>query len=284
MKAFLECVPCVLNQIIKILRKKVKNQKKREKILLDVLRCFSTIQLSSVTPPELTHEGHSILRKHLGNKDFYKEEKEESNKEALALVPKLEKTIRQSKNKLHDALLLAIAGNIIDYGPEHKFDINKTLRLVLKKKLSGKQFNLFRKKIKGSKRLLYICDNAGEIVFDRLLIEYLIENYDLEVTVAVKSKPVLNDALIEDARFIKLDKFVGVIESGSVTAGTSLDKVNKEFKDAYDKADIVIAKGQGNFETLPHDKKIFFLLMVKCAHLALATNLKYGEIVLWSKS
>ena len=252
------------------------NQKIRERILQDILVNLSKIPASSVTPPDMTHVAHSIVRKHLGKEDFFEEEKDESNREALKLVPKTVKT-------LHTALLYAIAGNIIDYGPDHKFDISKTIKKVLKKKLATKHFKALKKKLEDSRKLLYICDNAGEIVFDRLLIEYLSEEYELKVTVAVKSKPVLNDTLLEDAKLIKLDKIVDVIPSGSVTAGTSLDKTNAKFNKIYKEADIVFAKGQGNFETLPHNNKTFFLLMVKCTHLALATGLDYGEVVLWSK-
>lgn len=277
MKAFLECVPCVLNQIIKILQKRPMSQKKRETILQDILARLSKIPASSVTPPDMTHEAYEVLRKHLGRQDYFKQEKEESNIEALRLVPKTVKT-------LHQALLYAIAGNIIDYGPDHKFDINKTIKKVLKKKLAPKHLNALKKRLKGPKKLLYICDNAGEIVFDKLLIEFLIKDYKLQITVAVKSKPVLNDAQIDDAKFIKLDKIVDVIESGSITAGTNLKKTNSKFNEIYEEADIIFSKGQGNFETLPHNEKTFFLLMVKCFHLAQATHLEYGEVVLWSKS
>lgn len=279
MKAFLECVPCIINQIVKILQKKVKSQRRRDQVMQAVLARLSKVSPSSMAPPDLTHIAHQALKEVLGETDCYKEEKEESNKEALKLVPKI-------PTSLEKALLLAIAGNIIDYGPEHKFDINKTLKDVLNKRLSKKYLNKLREKLEGddsNHRLLYICDNAGEIVFDRLLVEYLAANYDFKITVAVKSKPVLNDALLEDARISGIDKFADVIESGSVTAGTNLDSVNKKFKKIYDEAGLVIAKGQGNFETLPHNNKTFFLLMIKCRHLALATGFDYGEVVLWSR-
>lgn len=273
MKAFLECVPCVINQITKILNKRIKSVKKREEILKDILFQLSMIPITSITPPEINHEAYNILRKHLGNIDFFLEEKQESNKEAKKLVPKKTKD-------LGHALLYSIAGNIIDYGPTHCFDIKKTIKSVLKKKLSPKHLKNLKAKLKKAKTLLYICDNAGEIVFDKLLIDYVVSTFDLNVTVAVKSKPVLNDALLADAEFSEIEN---VIESGSVLAGTNLNAVSREFKRKYQESDIIIAKGQGNFETLPHDKKIFFLLMVKCFHLAKATGLKYGEVVLWSK-
>ncbi|OGC03319.1 hypothetical protein A2276_00150 [candidate division WOR-1 bacterium RIFOXYA12_FULL_43_27] len=277
MKAFLECVPCILNQVIKILQKKVKNQKKRDKIMQAVLARLSKVSPSSMTPPDLTYVAHQALKEVLGDIDYYKEEKKESNREALKLLPKL-------PDSLHDALLLAIAGNIIDYGPEHEFDIKQTLKDILHKKLSKKHITALQEKLKQAKNLLYICDNAGEIVFDRLLIEYLKKNYNLNITVAVKSRPVLNDALLSDAKIAGMDKVAAVIESGSVTAGTNLESTDKNFRKIYDRADIIIAKGQGNFETLPHNQKTFFLLMIKCRHLALATGLKYGEVVLWKKS
>lgn len=283
MQALLECVPCVLNQIIKVLRKKVKNRAKRERILLKVLAQLSKIPPNSTTPPGLTHYGYEILRKYLGSQDFYKEEKELSNTQALKLLPELKAIIKKSKDPLHDATLLAIAGNIIDYGPDHKFDVNKTIKKVLKTKISSKHFDSFRSKLKKAKNLLYICDNAGEILFDKLFMEYLLSKHKIKITAAVKSKPVLNDAMLPDANAIGLDQIAKVIESGSITAGTEVEKTSKKFQQVYKYADLVIAKGQGNFETLPHNEKTFFLLMVKCTHLALATGLKYGEIVIWGK-
>ncbi|NQT30334.1 MAG: DUF89 family protein [Candidatus Saganbacteria bacterium] len=149
----------------------------------------------------------------------------------------------------------------------------------MKKKFAVLDYKKFKQDLKKAKFLLYIGDNAGEIVFDKVLIEELIKY--VNVTFAVKSKPVLNDVLMADAKMVGIDKIVPTIESGSDFAGTIPAKGTNQFKKLYRSADMVIAKGQGNFETMDSEKKnIYFLLKMKCPCLAMASGLRKGDIVL----
>ncbi|MFH1683662.1 MAG: ARMT1-like domain-containing protein, partial [Candidatus Margulisiibacteriota bacterium] len=201
------------------------------------------------------------------------------NREALELYPYLKKVVKKAKDPLLMAIRLAIAGNIIDYGALAEFDIRKTVKEVLKKKFAVSDYKRFKKDLKKAKLLLYVGDNAGEIVFDKVLIEELIKH--VEIVFAVKSKPVLNDVLMADAKMVGMDKVVRVIPSGSDHAGTTVSKGTKEFKKLYRKADIVIAKGQGNFETMDQERQnIYFLLKTKCPCLARAFGLRAGDIIL----
>jgi uncharacterized protein with ATP-grasp and redox domains len=279
MKAFYECIPCIIRQTIEILNRTVKSEKQRQKILAAVLEKLSKTDIRSVTPPEATKYAHDEIQRLTGIKDLYKEPKRQNNLEAKMLYPYLKKLVKKARDPLLMAVRLSIAGNIIDYGALAEFDIKHTVKDVLNKKFAVLDYRRFRKDLKKAKLLLYIGDNAGEIVFDRVLIEELVKR--VEVVFVVKSKPVLNDVLRADAKTVGIDKVVKIVESGSDFAGTIPAKGTKEFKKLYRKADMVIAKGQGNFETMDQEKKnIYFMLKMKCVYLAMASGLRKGDIVL----
>jgi len=279
MKGFLECYSCIIRQTIEILNRTVKNRQKRHKILTAVIKRLIKVNIYQVTPPEATRIAHKIIHKMTGIKDLYQEPKRKNNLEALELYPYAKGLVKQAKDPLLMAIRLAIAGNIIDYGALGSFNIRSTIKEVLKKKFAVLDCNKFKQELARSKFLFYIGDNAGEIVFDKVLIEELVKY--VRVVFAVKSKPVLNDVLKDDAKMVGLDRVVKVIASGSDHAGTTVKDGTKEFKMLFKKADMVIAKGQGNFETLDQEKKnIYFLLKMKCPCLAHASGLTEGDIIL----
>jgi uncharacterized protein with ATP-grasp and redox domains len=283
MKAFLECISCIIRQTIEIVRRVEKSEKKRQKILAAVVKKIAKIDIQKMTPPEATKYAHDEIQRITGIKDLYKEPKRQNNREALKLYPYLKKSVRKASDPLLMAIRLAIAGNIIDYGAlgEGEFDIKHTVKDVLGKKFAVSDYKRFRRDLGKAKLLLYIGDNAGEIVFDKVLVEELVKQ--VEVVFAVKSKPVLNDVMMEDARMVGMDKATKVVKSGSDFAGTIPSKGTKEFKRLYKRADMVISKGQGNFETLDREKKrIYFLLKMKCPSLGRASGFKAGDIILKS--
>ncbi|MBN2058004.1 MAG: DUF89 family protein [Candidatus Saganbacteria bacterium] len=279
MKAFLECISCIIRQTIDILYRTVKKPAARHKILSAVIRELAGTDIHRLTPPEATKRAHKIIHQMTGIKDLYQKLKKQNNKEAMALYPYLKRLVRQAKDPLLMAVRLAIAGNIIDYGALAEFNIKNTVRDVLNKKFAVLDYGRFKRELEKARLLLYIGDNAGEIVFDRVLIEELAGQ--LEVVFAVKSRPVLNDVLMADAKMVGLDRIARVIESGSDNAGTVVKQTRPEFKKLFEQADIVIAKGQGNFETLDTEKRpIYFLLKMKCPCLGRAVGLKAGDIIL----
>jgi len=282
MKAFLECVSCIIRQTIEILYRVEKSPKRRKEILSAVIKKLAQIDIHQLTPPEATKFAHDVIQKMTGIEDLYKKPKIINNKEALELYPYLKRLVKQANDPLLMAIRLAIAGNIIDYGALAEFDIKKTVKEAIKQKFAILDYKKFKKDIKKAKLLLYIGDNAGEIVFDRVLIEELIKQ--VPVVFAVKSCPVLNDVLMADAKMVGLDKVVPVIESGSNNAGTPLKRGTKRFKELFQQADVIIAKGQGNFETLDCEKgNIYFLLKMKCPCLAKAYKLTKGDLILKAK-
>lgn len=253
---------------------------KRRRVLSALMDELEGIDVSKFTPPEITSIAHNKLKGLLGVEDYYKSVKKKYNKFALKLYPRLKRLIKRSADPLKTAVRLSIAGNVIDYGASSSFDVEGAIEDVFTKDFAIDHFKRFKKILGKSKAILYVGDNAGEIVFDKLLVEEL--SKVAPVTFAVKSAPILNDALIEDAKAVSMFKVAGVIESGSTSAGTDYKKTTAEFKKIFKRAGLVLAKGQGNLETLENRREIFYLLMVKCPHLAIPLKLKKDDIILAS--
>ena len=250
---------------------------KTQKSILDEAMHVLPVCDLGTTPPEIAHKVYGIVRRLTKNKDAYLTIKEDSNRKAMELYPQLKKTVKNSADPLMSAVRLAVAGNVIDYGLPHAFDINTEIEECLKKDFAIFDFDRFRDALDSADRVLYILDNAGEIVFDRILIEEMKK----EVICAVREKPVINDVTRQDAVQTGLDSVATIITSGSEFPGTVLNKCRKGFLEEFSRADMVISKGQGNFETLSEANRIvFFILKVKCAVVARHLECDTGDIVL----
>ncbi|MBN1522787.1 MAG: DUF89 family protein [Candidatus Aureabacteria bacterium] len=287
MKTHLACIPCFFRQILEGARYAGISPQLQKKVMDEFARAIPQVSLRS-SPPEIALIGYGILKKVNADRDPYKAIKQKSNRLALKLYRKLKRKAEHSKDRLLKAVELAIAGNIIDFGAKNNLDINDELKKILSKEetfVSRRKlfhYRSFKKVLKKSKTILYLADNAGEIVFDRILIEEIKRIYPEKVIyVSVKDKPVINDALMEDALFCGVDKTALLISNGADAPGTILPLCSKEFKRIYMKADMIISKGQGNFESLSRARKhIFFLFMVKCPVVAEETGRRLGDIVL----
>ena len=233
--------------------------------------------------PEFSRELHSILRNYTNNPDPYKQEKKENNDQALGMFLDLEKKVQRSTDPFNTALRLAIAGNIIDFAANDNFNLQATIDKALTAEFAIDHSKQLEQKLKNAKLVLYLGDNAGEIVFDKLFIE-TIKHPDL--TFAVRGGPVINDATMEDAEYIGLNKIVNVISSEYDAPSTIVHKSGKVFQQYFEKADLIISKGQGNMEgLLPlNDKRIFFLLMVKCDVMAELLNVEKDTLVVYNTS
>jgi damage-control phosphatase, subfamily I len=261
-----------------------KNQKW---ILEEFAKMIPGISLKS-SPPEIARLGYILLKNVAVNNDPYKDIKQKSNKIALGVLGKLKAKVASSGDRFLTALELAIAGNIIDFGVKNNLDVKAELKKILKKadkgvhKKSIFHYTEFIAVLKKSKSILYLGDNAGEVVFDRILIEEIKRIYpEMNIYYVVKESPIINDALIEDAMACGIDKHAKIISNGADAPGTVLALCSREFKKAYRNADMIISKGQGNFESLSEKSRpVFFLFMVKCHVVAKETRCAMGEIVL----
>jgi uncharacterized protein with ATP-grasp and redox domains len=279
MQTYLDCIPCFARQTLDASRHATQDNRKHELVMREVLRLASNLDMSQ-NPPKIGQRIHRLVRELTGIEDPYCEVKKEFNNAALKLYSKMRHLIIESKDPLETAVRLAIAGNIIDLGVKSQLretDLTETVNRCLSDEIADMQLEAFRNAVNDAREILYITDNAGEIVFDRLLIEQLpIE----KVTVAVKGSPVINDATMEDAIIAGLPRIVEVIANGSDAPGTILESCSQNFRNRFEKADLIIAKGQGNYETLSNvDKNIFFILKVKCQVIARDIGCEVGDMV-----
>jgi uncharacterized protein with ATP-grasp and redox domains len=280
MKIGLACIPCFVRQAFEAVSLVTDDQKIRERILRQVLARLSNESFDH-TPPFIGRDIHRIVRLLSGNSDPYLEIKKEANTSALKLMPSLKELIKGSANPFETAVRLAIAGNIIDCAQgDHVSEkkIQETLSQCLGQPVSKDAINELKKEIEKASNILYLGDNAGEVFFDKLLIEEL-NGYP--VTFVVRGGPTINDALKDDAKMAGIDKLVAVMDNGSDVPGTILEECSEEFKRLFSEADLVIVKGQGNYETLSDEQKnIFFLLQAKCPVIAEHIGCREGDMVI----
>lgn len=223
----------------------------------------------------------------MGVADPYKSAKRESNDAALSFYPELSELLSMSQDRLKDALKIAVAGNVIDLGIYRDFDIGSAISQVMDEGFSVDCSEQFKSELDSTDSVLIIGDNAGEIVFDRMLVEEL-RRLGKSVTYVVKSSPILNDATMEDAVYVGMTDLAKVIETGSRHLGVSIDDISDEFRQALENASVIISKGQANFESLEGidwiAQKTFFLLKIKCEEVALVSELKFNSMVFLRKS
>lgn len=289
MKTYLDCIPCFFKQALEAARLAGASKRTQKRIINKLAEIIPKFPLSS-SPPEMGRVIYGLVKKETGKDDPYKKIKAKSNKLALALYGKLKKKVSSSRDRLLTALELAIAGNIIDYGAKNSLDVDKELKKILNeedeaiKKQNKATFNYpeFKHALKDAKTILYLADNAGETVFDRIFIEEIKRlDKDKKIVYAVKEKPIINDALIEDARTCGIDKVAKIISSGLDVPGTVLSLCSKEFLKLYKKADIIISKGQGNFEALSDKgRPLYFLFIAKCSVIAKDVGCNVGDVIL----
>ncbi|RLB79125.1 MAG: hypothetical protein DRH24_13305 [Deltaproteobacteria bacterium] len=280
MQIFLDCIPCFVRQALDAARLATDDEQIHQEVVRGVLRLAADLDMSQ-SPPAIGQQIHRLIRKLVGSEDPYREIKSRFNSLALRLYPELRKRIMDSDDSLETAARLAIAGNIIDFGVNtsvDESDIDRAISECLTAESDRMELRAFSDAVGQAETILYLADNAGEIVFDRLLIEQL--PYE-KVTVVVKDKPVINDATMEDAVVAGLLRIVEVIDNGSDVPGTILEACSETLRGRFSTADMVIAKGQGNYETLSDiDKNIFFLLKAKCPVIAEDLGCEVGEMIL----
>jgi damage-control phosphatase, subfamily I len=288
-KTYLDCIPCFYKQALDAARKAGADEETQKKILNEVATVLSNISLRA-SPPEIGRHVYALVREFSGTKDPYLREKSRSNELALASYGRLKRRMSSSGDRLLLAVELAIAGNIIDYGVKNTLDVDSELdriineedEIIKKERKSVFDYSGFKRVLKKTKDILYLADNAGEVVFDRILIEEIKRmDKDKKITYAVKEKPVINDALAEDAVFCGIGDIADIVSSGSDAPGTVLSFCSDEFLGMYKKAGMVISKGQGNFEALSGAvRPVFFLFMAKCPVIAGDIGCKMGDVIL----
>ncbi|MCK4345186.1 MAG: DUF89 family protein [Bacteroidales bacterium] len=275
-KTYLDCLPCFMNQALRVGRIATTDEKKIKELLDSVGATIKDFSLDN-TPPEMGNIIYQKIREITGVNDPYKKIKEANINEALSLYPKLKEIVRKSENSLLTAVRIAIAGNIIDFGVNKKFNIANHFLEILEQNFAIMDFDKFVEQLEKANSVLYLGDNAGESVFDKILIEEL----GKPVTYVVRDIPVINDVTEKDAVDSGIDEVAEIISSGTSAPGTILSLCSDDFSERFYNADMIISKGQGNYEGLSDImRSVFFLLITKCPVIANDLNVKEDDIVL----
>lgn len=276
MKTYIDCIPCFMDQALRAGRIATKDEAKIKELLNSVGCMIKNIPMES-TPPETGDIIYREVSRITGVNDPYKEIKKSNIKEALALYPELKEMVKASENSLLTAIRIAIAGNVIDLGVNKEFNLIEDIRTIIKQDFAIFHFDEFAEALSKAKSILYLGDNAGESVFDKILIEEI----GKPVTYAVRDIPVINDVTYEDAIASGLEEVAEIISSGTSAPGTILHTCNPAFLKKFNHSDMVISKGQGNYEGLSNtDRSVFFLLKAKCKVIANDLNVIVNDIIL----
>lgn len=283
MKISRECIHCLARQAVEIAEEATSNVTMQEEIIKRSLKELAEMDFNE-TAPEIAFRMHQHAKNITGNDDPYARLKEQYNEIAKRIYERIyeEKWLDRSDDPFDMACRLAIAGNIIDFSVGLRLkeaDIVKSVEESIKHDIYGTGTAALKEAVKKSKNIMYIADNAGEIIFDRFLLENLPVD---KVTYVVKGGPIVNDATMQDAISTGIVELVKVIDNGHTAQGTILKDCSSTFKHEFSKADLIISKGQANFETLSDikDKTIFYLLRAKCSSVALAIGCKQMDYVL----
>ncbi len=271
MQAKFECVPCFARQAVEAARIATADPLLQERVIREALRRLSLAKLG-VTPVELSQAVYCAVREVTEINDPYEEIKQQSNAYALAKYPAMKQIVAGADDPLNVATRIAIAGNIIDFGVPNRLDLEGTLDRIMQTAFVVDDFRAFAEKVSKASRILYLADNAGEIIFDRVLIEQFSAS---EVTLTVKDEPFINDAMVADAETADFDEAIRILPV-PMYPGT-----NAEREAAWASADLIISKGQANYEAYSEASgPLFYLLVAKCEVVARELGVKIGDMVL----
>ncbi|MHA1477114.1 MAG: damage-control phosphatase ARMT1 family protein [Promethearchaeota archaeon] len=291
MKLEPECIGCLFNQILRAFRL-LRPDIPRE-VVLDTQRTFMDYLMNLDMDKEASliigKTAYTLVAEALGVSDPYASMKKKQNQLALQFYDEAKKIVNNAKDPLFEAIIVAALGNTIDLGTQHKIDVINDIKTFTPDKFAINDYETFKQSLLGANHLLILLDNAGEIVFDKLLVETMLKTFpELKIICSVRSAPIINDATLEDARFIGLTDLVQVIEA-SGTPGIDLPTTKEEFKKHFFLKDgVILSKGQGNFESLYGmeipDKEVYYLLKVKCSLMERLFSVKEGNIIFKKKT
>ena len=268
-----DCIPCILNMAISSLKQLPLDENALKALYADILDIPALRGRQwNTTSAEIIEDVWQKIVEKINSRDPFFNLKSSQNEKIMALYPFLEKMVNEAADPLKAAVKLSILGNSMDLMvADPAITIGKSIAEKTKLPLSSENYSKFRQQLQKTRNLLIFGDNAGEIVFDKLLIETIKTIFQTEITFVVRSVPTLNDATIEEAKTVGIDKIVRVVENGidGPLPGTLLDRCSSEVNHLVRQSDLIISKGGGNFDTLDEErknlnKKISFLLLTKC--------------------
>jgi len=276
MKADIICIPCILNFCIRTLNFSSKSDSAKEKVFKKIVRRIADYPLEK-SPAALADFATSIIKEEIGIEDPYEVEKMKQNAKALKVYPRLKEMVSTSTDRLKTAFMISAIGNVIDLGAHADFDVDEILEDFSNIEFAKNDFEEFRTKLPRSETLLFIADNCGEIIFDRILLEEL---DSIKKIVAVKSIPFINDVTIKEIKETGIPEIAEIVETGTCNLDFDSSTLDKQFKDIFKRADLIISKGHANFEALHGTRNdIYFLLRAKCDVVAKVIGVSKGDFL-----
>lgn len=284
MQHSVDCLSCMLSQAVKSAKNHIPDEEERKKLIREIIADMASVD-ESVTAPYIAGRIQAALRKAMNDPDPYQKDKKYYNEEMLKLEDDLFKIRDSYEDPFAAGLKLAASGNIIDFAPGYDLSREKVMEIIdqtLAMDIPREVLRSFQNDLKNASTFLYLGDNAGEIVFDKIFIA-TIKNYypQLDIYFATRGKPILNDVTEEDAYFIGMDKFARIINNGTAIPGTDLSVCSSDFRKVFANSDVIISKGQGNFETLygSGHKNIYYLFLCKCSHFMKMLNARQNDLM-----
>lgn len=278
MQASADCIPCVLRQALSAARRVTDDPWLHRKLLFAIMEKLPEVNFDR-SPAEVSYDTLRFAAKYLGVADPFKEDKALHNEKMMAIENDMREAIRAAPDPLRQALLFALAGNLLDLGILDPQDIEAELfRDARSLEPAIDDYDALRAALDGARSVLYLLDNAGEVVCDKLVIEQLGVH---DITCAVRRSPIINDVTRQDAQAVGLGRLAKIVDIGADALGVPLNLCSAEFRELFADADVVIAKGQANFETLDEaPRPVFELLRAKCDHMADYLGVPRGAAVI----
>lgn len=277
------CIACILKKQEEQIRQFQDEQKKAE-YMKEYCRIVADAKADDSAPVLVSYSA-KLMKKYFGVEKVYDEEKKEYNNLMLKYEAEIREKIKAAEDSLKEALKYSRVGNYIDFGAMshvEKNQLDMLLSKVAEDHVDEAEYGALKNDLKKAGKLVFLTDNCGEIVLDKLFIEEIKEHYpNLDVTVIVRGEQVLNDATMEDAAAVGMNQVAKVMGNGTDMAGTPLDYLGAEAKEVIETADVIFAKGQGNFESLNGcGLNIYYLFLCKCDWFVKSFQMKQFEGVL----
>ena len=276
MKIHLDCLSCILRQVLEASRMATDDEALQKKVMAKAIGLLKRFE-SYPNSPEIVGDAHKIVKDITGIADPYSAIKERDIQQALRILPGLKQYINGREDALYWALKAAAVGNVLDSAISTQTDVAKNLEEEIDRPFAICDMQIFTQRLKDARSILVIGDNAGETVFDTILLEKL---FLQRVYYAVRGAAVINDATADDAEASGVARYGTIISTGCDAPGLLLHRCSPKFLDLFYDADIVISKGQGNYETLSEcDRDIYFLLKAKCPVLSKAIGVELSDYI-----
>lgn len=275
------CITCIINQSAKVAGAIDADEKLTQKLTSTVESLSKDFSFKQ-NPPEIASYVYEKMAKIANKKDLYDEVKALSTQKALSFVAILKEKLFSSNNKLLTATKIAVAGNVIDLAAAVEFSLEEELEKIFYTDFAHNDINLFKVELEGAKKVVVLGDNVGEHIFDYMFIETLQELYpSIEFTYMVRGNPIINDVTMKEAQECGFDTLCNLVDSGVNTPGFAYSRANRKAQELFDKADLIISKGMGNYECLTPQKRgnICFLLKVKCGVVGASLKKEVGDII-----